>query len=48
MAKIGTILLLAALATIAISFGLDAATLDILTSAATLDTPPLMYAGIRG
>ena len=44
MAKIGTILLLA---TIAISFGFDAATLDILTSAATLDTPPLMYAGIR-
>lgn len=48
MAKIGTILLLAALAIIALSFGLDAATLDILTTPATLDTPPLMYAGIRG
>ena len=31
-----------------ISLGFDAAALDILTAPATLDTPPLMYAGIRG
>ena len=36
------------LATIAINLGFDAAALDILTAPATLDTPPLMYAGIRG
>jgi hypothetical protein len=48
MLKIAGILVLAALATIAISLGFDAAALDILTAPATLDTPPLMYAGIRG
>ena len=48
MVKIIAILVLAALATIAISLGLDAAALNILTAPATLDTPPLMYAGIRG
>jgi len=48
MVKIVAILVLAALATIAISLGLDAAALDILTAPAALDTPPLMYAGIRG
>jgi hypothetical protein len=48
MVKIVAILVLAALATIAISLGLAAAALDILTAPATLDTPPLMYAGIRG
>ena len=48
MVKIVAILVLAALATVAISLGLDAAALDILPAPATLDTPPLMYAGIRG
>ena len=49
MAKIVTILVLAALAILVVSLGLDAAAaLDILTAPATLDTPPLMYAGIRG
>lgn len=48
MAKIITILVLAALAILVVSLGLDAAALDILTAPATLDTPPLMYAGIRG
>lgn len=52
MVKIVAILVLAALVIFAISLGLDAATLDILTGPATsdvsFDTPPLMYAGIRG
>ena len=48
MAKILTILALAALTIFAARLILDASALEILIGPATFDTPPLMYAGIRG
>ena len=48
MWKILAILALTALAVFTAGLIFDASALEILTRPATLDTPPLMYAGIRG